>query len=305
MKTGVRIGAISTRQYDYEKVCGAVDGFTYPEVFEIEDRVTVKDQEDKSACAAFAYATVLEHIFGKRMSDGFIYAMLRGEGDNHPGMYVTKLLELAVKIGAVPLSAFGILLEMPDIREMVKKFPELLDAALKHRIEGFASINYANAEKKHKAIQHALTYNLTADGKRIPLLAVSYDYFGECHAIVLRGWDDKAQKYRIQNSWGESWGNGGYKYVPRDAINEVYVIYPSKLTLPFTDVAEKDWFFKDVKNMFFAGLIKGTTDTTFEPERSITRSEACAMFNRHSKRDDEEHERMWRAINEIKDIMIK
>ena len=69
MKTGVRLGAIPTRAYDYERVCGSVDNFTYPEAFEIEDHVTVKNQEDKSACAAFAYATVLEHIFGKRMSE--------------------------------------------------------------------------------------------------------------------------------------------------------------------------------------------------------------------------------------------
>ena len=177
--------------------------------------------------------------------------MLRADSDKFPGMYVTRLLELAVKIGAVPLSAFGVLLEMPDIRDMVKKFPELLDVALKHRIEGFASLNYANAEKKHKAIQHALTFNLTADGKHIPLLAASNDYFHEPHAIVLRGWNDKDKTYKIQNSWGEEWGDGGYKYVPRDAIDGAYAIYPNKIALPFSDVTEKDWFFKDLPRFVF------------------------------------------------------
>ena len=55
--------------------------------------------------------------------------------------------------------------------------------------------------------------------------------------------------------------------------------------------------------MFFTGLIKGTSDTTFEPEKEVTRAEIAAMFNRHSKRDDEENERIWRAINEIKDML--
>ena len=303
MKFGARSEAIPTRIYDYEMICGSTDGFTYPEEFEIERCVAIKNQKDVSACAAFAYATVLEHIFGQRMSEPFIYGMLRGETDKHPGMYVTKLLDLAVKIGAVPLSSFGILLEMPEIREMVKKFPELIEIAKQFKIKAFSSINYANAEKKHKAIQHALTYNLTADGKRIPLLAVSNNYFGECHAIVLRGWNDKNKTYKIQNSWGEAWGDGGYEEVPRDAIDAVYAIYPEEIVLPFSDVSEKDWFFKDVKNMFFTGLVKGTTETTFEPERPITRAEACAMFNRHSKRDDEENERIWRAINELKDML--
>ena len=303
MKFGVKQEAVPIRAYDYEAICGAVDEVTYPEEFEIERTAVVKDQGDISACAAFAYATVLEHIFGKRMSEPFIYGMLRAETDKFPGMYVTRLLELAVKIGAVPLSSFGILLEMPDIRAMVKKFPELLNIALQHKIKNFASLNYANAEKRHKAIQHALTYNKTSDGKQIPLLAVSNDYFGESHAIVLRGWNDKNKTYKIQNSWGEGWKDGGYAEIPRDAIDAVYVIYPDELTLPFADVSEKDWFYKDVKNMFFTGLIKGTSDTTFEPEKEVTRAEIAAMFNRHSKRDDEENERIWRAINEIKDML--
>ncbi len=303
MKFGVKLEAVPTRVYDYEVICGSVDDSTYPEEFEIERIAVVKDQGDISACAAFAYATILEHIFGKRMSEPFIYGMLRGDEDKHPGMYVTKLLDLAVKMGAVPLSSFGILLEMPEIRDMVKRFPELLDTALQYKIKGYANINYANAEKRHQAIQHALTHNVTADGKKIPLLAVSNDYFGECHAIVLRGWNEKNKTYKIQNSWGEDWGDGGYKEVPRNAIDFVYVIYPDELVLPFTDVAEKDWFYKDVKNAFFVGLIKGTSDTTFEPENPVTRAEAATMLNRHAKRDDEENERIWRAINEIKDMM--
>lgn len=302
MKFGARLEATPTRVYDYEVICGSTLETIYPEVFEIERTASVQDQGEKSACAAFAYATVLEHIFGQKMSAPFIYSMLRGEADKHPGMYVTKLLELAVKIGAVPLSAFGILLEMPEIRELALKFPELLDMAQKFRIEAFASLNYANAEKRHNAIRHALLNNLTADSKNIPLLAVSNNYFGECHAIVLRGWNDKNKTYKIQNSWGEKWEDGGFGEVPRDEINAVYAIYPKAFELPFDDVRVSDWFFKDVKNMFFAGIVNGTDAITFEPEKPVTRAENAAMLNRHSKRDDEEHERIWRAINALMDM---
>ena len=303
MKTGVRLEAVPTRLYDYEVVCGSTEGYTYPKVFEIDRSATVKNQHDISACAAFAYATILEHIFNKRMSEGFIYATLRAESDKQPGMFVTRLLDLAVKIGAVPLSAFGVLLEMPEVREFLKKFPELLNVALPFRIKGFAGINHANLEKRHQAVQHALTHNLTAEGKHIPLLAVSETYFGEPHAIVLRGWNDETKKYIIQNSWGTEWGDGGYAEVPHKAIDAIYVIYPEDIVLPFKDVSDKDWFFKDVKNAFFTGLIKGTTDTTFEPNKPVTRAESAAMLNRHAKKDDDEHERIWRAINEIKDML--
>ena len=30
------------------------------------------------------------------------------------------------------------------------------------------------------------------------------------HAMVVVGYDDAKQAFRIQNSWGRSWGDGGY-----------------------------------------------------------------------------------------------
>ena len=84
MKYGAMLEATPTRVYDYEAISGSVDGGEYPEVFELAKRAKVEDQGDKSACAAFAYATILEHVFSQRMSAPFIYSTLRGSQITFP-----------------------------------------------------------------------------------------------------------------------------------------------------------------------------------------------------------------------------
>ena len=49
---------------------------------------------------------------------------------------------------------------------------------------------------------------------------------------------------------------------------------------PFTDVAEKDWFYSYVMDMTERGVIKGMTATTFEPEGNLTRAQAAALLYR-------------------------
>jgi cathepsin L len=39
------------------------------------------------------------------------------------------------------------------------------------------------------------------------------------HAVLIVGWDDSRQAFRIKNSWGEQWGHGGYAWVKYDSNN--------------------------------------------------------------------------------------
>ena len=47
---------------------------------------------------------------------------------------------------------------------------------------------------------------------------------------------------------------------------------------PFVDVAEGDWFFQAVKYVFERGIMVGTSDTTFEPQSSVTRGQVVQML---------------------------
>ena len=58
-------------------------------------------------------------------------------------------------------------------------------------------------------------------------------------------------------------------------------------------------YFNDVKNQYMAGYINGTSDTTFEPDRSITRAEVCAINNRLCKSVDENNTMVFKVINNL------
>ena len=290
--SGLKIEGKPLRLFDYEKVCGEV-GNEFPKKFSLAGRVTVKNQENTSACLACTLASVAEYIWGKEMSEGFNYGMFREERDKNPGLYFTKALNRAMKIGFVPFDDFGILQEMPDIRDLVKKFPELLEIGQKHRISGYADLYSSNKTKRDNAIKDALTKG------NIGLVAASYNYFNEGHAIMLTGWDDEQDAYEFQNSWGEEFGDKGIAYIPKDEIDEACAIFVDEIELPFEDVPKDSWYYKPIKNMYMSGLINGTTEKTFEPDRPITRAEVAAIVDRLCAAEEENNGRIFKVINEL------
>ena len=163
--------------------------------------------------------------------------------------------------------------------------------ASKYKLKGYVTFNYGQ-EKKDLAIKDALTkYNYG-------LLAVSNDYFRGPHCIQLTGWNDKTIKYKFKNSWGETYGDNGYSEIPKDEINKVYLPLFEEIKLPFTDVDESAWYFNDVKKIHFSGFMKGTSETTFEPDRPLTRAEAAALLNRLNKEIDKRFDVLSRVFEE-------
>lgn len=281
------------RMYDFELVCGASDD-EFPEEFEIERKATIKDQGNIGACVACTLAEIGQYLYEKEMSEAWAYGSFRSDADKNPGLFTTRALDLWKTIGQVPLSDFGVLEEMPEIRKLTNKFPQLLDIAKNYRIGGYASLNYANAEKKDKAIKQALM----KDG--IGLVAVSSDYFGESHCIMITGWNDKNDAYKIQNSWGTDWKDNGFGEIPKKEINYVYAVFVEEFKLPFKDVPTDRWSYKPIKNMYLSGLINGVSETLFEPERPITREEVATIFDRLCKKIDEKFENVYKRLNEMK-----
>lgn len=68
----------------------------------------------------------------------------------------------------------------------------------------------------------------------------------------------------------------------------IICLVPSTLSvkaaaLPFTDVKTGDWFFEGVSFVYSAGLVNGTTPTTFSPFDTITREDAVVMLGRFAE----------------------
>lgn len=286
------------RCYDYETVVGGISDKIYPTRFSLSKNVSVKNQvvdgEEISACAGCAIATVAEYIWGEEFSEGWAYSKFRSDSYNEPGLYLSVALDIWRKIGIVPKADFDTLAEMPDIKNLVDKFPELLDIAKKFCIGGHADINYADKEKRDIAIKDALS-----KPKEIALIASSGTYFTGNHAFVIDGWDDGKGTYTYQNSYGKEFGDNGHGEIPKSKIDAVYAVFADNFILPFKDVDKTRWSFKHIQNMYMSGVIKGATADTFNPEGYITREEAAAMLDRHSEKDDETNRRIYKLIYEM------
>ncbi len=50
--------------------------------------------------------------------------------------------------------------------------------------------------------------------------------------------------------------------------------------LPFTDVAESDWFYESVAYAYYNGLFQGVTETSFEPDTSMNRAMIVTVLYR-------------------------
>lgn len=58
------------------------------------------------------------------------------------------------------------------------------------------------------------------------------------------------------------------------------VLVTSRITAPFDDVAETDWYYDDVQDIFNYGITQGTTSTTYSPLANITRAQFATMIAR-------------------------
>ena len=288
-----------TRLYDYETVCGAVGG-TYPEYYRLPDEYTgtLKDQGSTQACVACVIAEIAEAIHNQtmqedtEMSEGYAYGSLRDAESDHCGMATGKAIDYWRKLGTVPKSYFDVLQEMPEMRDMVEKVPELAEIASRYKIGGYASIGYADKARRDLAIKKAIT----EQGHGV--VAVSNSAFGSPHCIQLVGWDDARNKYLFKNSWGPAYGDNGFSAIDKNSINAAYAILPQEVTLPFEDVPESHWAHKYIKNMYFNGITNGTGKTTFEPDKPLTRAEAAAILYRILKATDERFEVLNEVLNE-------
>lgn len=280
MKYGANISAPSPRVYTYE----AVGGVELPKAFTVNDLPNVKNQGSVNSCCACAAAEIMEILNGREFdnhtefSEGYIYGRCRSESGKYEGMYPDLLVEELRKKGSVPTTLFNKSFEMPEMQEILKNhknIAKLDEIAEKYRIKGYVAF----LGKKYDEMKEAVYIH------DVPLLAISRNYFGGSHAVIIIGYTESG--FIIQNSWGEKWGNKGRKEIPFEAIDYSYLLIDEVFELNFKDVKESDWFYKAVKECVFGGLMKGKSEDTFEPSAPLTRAEAAQLMANFSKKIDE------------------
>lgn len=288
---GSIVSASSIRNYDFE-ICSSVmnkklvDVKDLPSEYILDEKLLppIHNQEETSKCVAYALCEAAESESLKNSefehySTDWEYGRqeIRGNYDG-PGLFADNAVNGTLKLGFLPLRYFSYHhTDVPDIIDIANSRDDLLQLSIK-KPKSYASFNYALESKKWDSIRQALyTYQQ-------PLVIVSHDFFrGGSHAILMIGWSEKnGNKYvEFQNSWDKDYKESGRYRFTIDYLDQAYILFWEDLKFPFKDVRESDWYYKEVKHSYLAGLIKGVTDDTFEPDGNMIRGDLAIILDRY------------------------
>lgn len=206
----------------------------------------VGDQGGEGSCVAWAtaYATASALEYNVKgtgfptatRSPEYVYNQIKIGGCGG-GAYVTDGLNLIKNQGLCSWS------EMPYTDAGCATMPDATQtsAASTHKFSSWATVAYTNLTQVKTLISMNLPIIIavTVDQSFYNMSKTNWiwtnhkgrQYGG--HAIAVIGYDDSKQAFKVQNSWGTSWGQQGYFWISysffikttNGAVNECYVAY--------------------------------------------------------------------------------
>ncbi|MFK4438608.1 C1 family peptidase [Paenibacillus sp. RC21] len=207
--------------------------FIIPSKFEVKEITPVRDQGHEGTCVGFSCAVGMKEW---------------QERDKHVGLSPRYLYEKAKAADTAPDNtprcttdgdgtsirvAMDILKKQGVCEESFWKYeacnPGSPQAgaetnAAKYKIKAYANLDTIKAMQRSLVVngpfvvgtsvyKNWMDPNVAATGK-IPLPGSS-EFIGG-HAICIVGFDDETQMFKFKNSWGTSWGDNGFGYLPYD-----------------------------------------------------------------------------------------
>lgn len=200
-----------------------------------------------TAYAARSYLEILKqgwqpndpaHVF----SPAFIYNQA-SSGKCSNSISISEALKLMQTIGVVPLSEFPY-----DQKDCAKNpNPQTLALAGNFRIKGWLRVNEQKLDDIKGQIYTGnpviFGMNVSDDFKKLKGDEVYNDLSTpnpeQGHAMVLVGYDDNRQAFKVMNSWGTNWGSNGFGWVSYAAfqkrVQNTFVMNVAGISSPVVD----------------------------------------------------------------------
>lgn len=194
-----------------------------PSGYILEDKFPVKNQNGYGSCTAQATAGHKQHQEKVEVSARYLYAKSKAE-DNYSGQgtYTRIAFKILCDKGVPEEKLF------PEEHESYEKYIDLSlvskeaeDNASTHKSQSYWRVGVVNPDEIRQTIYQqkvpvVLTvpwypnYNRPDANGYLP----EPEGNGEGHALECLGWKDGW--YRIKNSWGSGWGDGGFCWFRED-----------------------------------------------------------------------------------------
>lgn len=197
----------------------------------------VGDQGNVGSCTAFATSGLMEYFYNKNasnqsplFSEKFIYYATRVNVEGWPanedsGCYLRDSLKCVNKYGASLESQFPYLLPGQISSDYAQSPPpSVYKSALSYKVSQYLSVPSLNTQQSLDNLKAMLANGTAFVGGILCYSNFFNDVNGAIpiptgqviggHAVLFVGYDDSKSMFKFKNSWGTSWGDNGYGYLP-------------------------------------------------------------------------------------------
>ncbi|MGI6226697.1 MAG: C1 family peptidase [Peptococcales bacterium] len=235
----------------------------------------VQDQFLTSMCVAYTLASLKEmqelkeRKIRTRYSPGFIYGNRLDTDHQGEGMHVHQGLHKLLKDGVCAFTDYQTRGSYSACKNGLRNKPHLYELAKPQVIKSYVRINMKNNDEIKTAIYkwdgvpivvaiNDSFYRANGNKGLVPDVEQN-DIVRGYHAMLAVGWKKISGRYYwiVVNSWGKSWGDKGYCYIPfnysaiiegwsvvDDVIDEAEYI---KMLIPMTMISDRTMLgFRDV-----------------------------------------------------------
>jgi hypothetical protein len=273
-------------------------GFELPSAVDLSEHMPPPGhQAQQNSCAAWAsayavktYQEKLEQRYqlvdhgqphwSRIFSPAFVYNQINQGRDG--GATLVDALNLLRSKGALSWA------DMPYLADNITQYPSSpqLQKARRFRIAYWRQVNVADVMelKSHVHAGYPVMTGMLIDQSFYHLKKSVWDRFDGTpksgHAVVVVGFDDHKHAFKVMNSWGQDWSEGGYGWISyrhfRKAAREAYVAKDAWNDPPLPLAASDNSISRNSRDRFGTAqeLKKDRPVTQAEPAEKPSKSEA-------------------------------